>query len=98
MTGIGPSIGRIGLITPDQKMLHMDLERLAIVCEHEKSYKHQAPYNNRYGAGFGQWCDEGKYVTFFDLAKEFAVEMVAALVAEGVLDADGKNPTITWDG
>lgn len=77
----------------------MDLEKLAIACEHDKMYKHQAPIMDRFGRpqGFGEWCEGGKYVTFFDLAKEFAVEMVAALVAEGVLDGEGKNPSITWE-
>ena len=78
----------------------MNIELLAMACEHDKIYKHQEPILNRFGqpVGFGKWCEGGRYVTFFDLAKEFAVEMVAALVAEGVLSADGKNPTVEWEG
>jgi hypothetical protein len=77
----------------------MDIEKLAIACEHDKIYKHQKPIYDRFGqpVGFGEWCEGGRFVTFFDLVKEFAVEMVAALVAEGVLDNEGKNPEITWD-
>jgi hypothetical protein len=77
----------------------MDITKLAIACEHDKIYKHQEPILDRFGqpVGFGKWCEGGRFVTFFDLVKEFAVEMVAALVAEKVLDADGQNPEITWD-
>lgn len=83
-----------GPATPNER-----LSRLAVVCEHDKVYKHQAPILDRFGqpVSFGNWCEEGKFVTFAELAQEFAVEMVAALIDVGVLDEGGKNPHIEWE-